>query len=223
MSTRIRPHPTDAPVPRVGDAHRGALASRARLVRHRARSAGDRMPRIPAAPRGDAGALVVALLALPRCRSGRRCGGGVVCVSWRGTLHCVGSGDRRSVRESRRGQARIGQRCGHAASYIFSCTFEPHDAAWTIENVATLPRFRKRGLAGELIRHVLPGRQTPRHARSADHVPDRQRSGGACVRERGIRTRRRSPLAGIRSGHRCARVSVGTSNRSEAGWSRLSI
>jgi len=41
-------------------------------------------------------------------------------------------------------------------SYIFTCTFEPHDAAWTIENVATLPRFRKNGLAGELIRHVLP-------------------------------------------------------------------
>ena len=36
-------------------------------------------------------------------------------------------------------------------SYIFTCTFEPHDAAWTIENIATLPRFRKRGLAGELI------------------------------------------------------------------------
>jgi GNAT superfamily N-acetyltransferase len=41
-------------------------------------------------------------------------------------------------------------------SYIFGCTFEPHDAAWTIENVATLPRYRKRGLAGELIEHVLP-------------------------------------------------------------------
>ncbi len=41
-------------------------------------------------------------------------------------------------------------------SYIFTCTFEPHDAAWTIENVATLPRFRGSGLAGELIRHVLP-------------------------------------------------------------------
>jgi translation initiation factor 4G len=41
-------------------------------------------------------------------------------------------------------------------SYIFTCTFEPHDAAWTIENVATLPRFRRRGLAGDLIRHVLP-------------------------------------------------------------------
>jgi translation initiation factor 4G len=41
-------------------------------------------------------------------------------------------------------------------SYIFSCTFEPHDAAWTIENIATLPRFRKRGLSGELIKHVLP-------------------------------------------------------------------
>lgn len=41
-------------------------------------------------------------------------------------------------------------------SYIFTCTFEPHDAAWTIENVATLPRFRKRGLANALIARVLP-------------------------------------------------------------------
>lgn len=41
-------------------------------------------------------------------------------------------------------------------SYIFTCTFEPHDAAWTLENIATLPRYRKRGLAGDLIRHVLP-------------------------------------------------------------------
>ncbi len=41
-------------------------------------------------------------------------------------------------------------------SYIFTCTFEGGDDAWTIENVATLPRYRKRGLAGELIKHVLP-------------------------------------------------------------------
>jgi ribosomal protein S18 acetylase RimI-like enzyme len=40
-------------------------------------------------------------------------------------------------------------------SYVFTCTFEDNDAAWTIENVATLPDHRKRGLAGALIRHVL--------------------------------------------------------------------
>jgi translation initiation factor 4G len=40
-------------------------------------------------------------------------------------------------------------------SYMFTCTFEDNDAAWTIENVATLPAHRKRGLAGALIRHVL--------------------------------------------------------------------
>jgi GNAT superfamily N-acetyltransferase len=41
-------------------------------------------------------------------------------------------------------------------SYIFTCTFEPAGDVWTIENIATLPQYRKRGLAGELIRHVLP-------------------------------------------------------------------
>jgi ribosomal protein S18 acetylase RimI-like enzyme len=41
-------------------------------------------------------------------------------------------------------------------SYIFTCTFEPAGDVWTIENVATLPQYRKQGLAGELIRHVLP-------------------------------------------------------------------
>jgi GNAT superfamily N-acetyltransferase len=35
------------------------------------------------------------------------------------------------------------------------CTFE-HGDAWTIENIAALPRYRKQGLAGELIRQVLP-------------------------------------------------------------------
>lgn len=41
-------------------------------------------------------------------------------------------------------------------SYIFTCTFEDAPDAWTIENVATLPRYRGRGLAAELIAHVLP-------------------------------------------------------------------
>ena len=46
-------------------------------------------------------------------------------------------------------------------SHIFTCTFEDNDDAWTIENVATLPTHRKRGLAGALIRHVLPDRRVP--------------------------------------------------------------
>ena len=49
-------------------------------------------------------------------------------------------------------------------SYIFTCTFEPAGDVWTIENVATLPQYRKRGLAGELIKHVLPeGKRLGRH------------------------------------------------------------
>jgi ribosomal protein S18 acetylase RimI-like enzyme len=40
-------------------------------------------------------------------------------------------------------------------SYIFTCTFEGVGDVWTIENVATLPQYRKQGLAGELIGHVL--------------------------------------------------------------------
>ena len=57
-----------------------------------------------------------------------------------------------SVGESKSKAAAVWARGG----YIFTCTFEPHDAAWTLENIATLPRYRKRGLAGDLIRHVLP-------------------------------------------------------------------
>lgn len=41
-------------------------------------------------------------------------------------------------------------------AYIFTCTFDGNDDAWTIENVATLPHYRKRGLTGALIDHVLP-------------------------------------------------------------------
>lgn len=40
-------------------------------------------------------------------------------------------------------------------SYIFTCTFEEADDAWTIENVATHARHRSTGLAGALIEHVL--------------------------------------------------------------------
>jgi translation initiation factor 4G len=40
-------------------------------------------------------------------------------------------------------------------SYIFACVFEGDDDLWTIENVATLPAYRGRGLAGKLIEHAL--------------------------------------------------------------------
>jgi ribosomal protein S18 acetylase RimI-like enzyme len=40
-------------------------------------------------------------------------------------------------------------------AYVFTCTFEDHDDWWTIENVATLPEYRGRGLVGKLIDHVL--------------------------------------------------------------------
>lgn len=41
-------------------------------------------------------------------------------------------------------------------SYIYKCIFEDSEDLWTIENVATLPAYRGRGLAGRLIEHVLP-------------------------------------------------------------------
>ena len=50
-------------------------------------------------------------------------------------------------------------------SYIFTCTFEDAPDAWMIENVATLPRYRGRGLAAELIAHVLPIGKREAHAR----------------------------------------------------------
>jgi len=36
-------------------------------------------------------------------------------------------------------------------SYIFTCAFEDNEDLWTIENVATVPAYRGRGLAGRLI------------------------------------------------------------------------
>lgn len=41
-------------------------------------------------------------------------------------------------------------------AYMFACTFENSDDYWTIENIATLPAYRGRGLAGSLVEHVLP-------------------------------------------------------------------
>lgn len=40
-------------------------------------------------------------------------------------------------------------------SYIFTCTLDADDRAWAIENVATLPAYRRRGLAGQLLEHAL--------------------------------------------------------------------
>jgi GNAT superfamily N-acetyltransferase len=40
-------------------------------------------------------------------------------------------------------------------SYIFTCTLDTSDDVWAIENVATLPGFRRRGLAGALLQHAL--------------------------------------------------------------------
>jgi len=41
-------------------------------------------------------------------------------------------------------------------SHIFTCVFEDSENLWTIENVATVSSYRGRGLAGKLIKHVLP-------------------------------------------------------------------
>lgn len=40
-------------------------------------------------------------------------------------------------------------------AYIFACTLESDDDAWAIENVATLPTYRGRGIAGELLEHAV--------------------------------------------------------------------
>lgn len=40
-------------------------------------------------------------------------------------------------------------------SYLFTCTLETDDDAWAIENVATLPEYRGRGLAQALLEHAL--------------------------------------------------------------------
>lgn len=41
-------------------------------------------------------------------------------------------------------------------SYVFTCTFADDEDFWTIENVATVPAYRGRGLAGRMIQEVLP-------------------------------------------------------------------
>jgi GNAT superfamily N-acetyltransferase len=40
-------------------------------------------------------------------------------------------------------------------AYIFACTSESDDDAWAIENVATLPSYRGRGIAGALLGHAV--------------------------------------------------------------------
>jgi ribosomal protein S18 acetylase RimI-like enzyme len=39
--------------------------------------------------------------------------------------------------------------------YVFTCTFGDDDDLWTIENVATLPQYRGRGLTGRLLEHAV--------------------------------------------------------------------
>jgi GNAT superfamily N-acetyltransferase len=39
--------------------------------------------------------------------------------------------------------------------YIFTCTFDGGDDLWTIENVATVPSQRGRGLIGALLEHAI--------------------------------------------------------------------
>jgi ribosomal protein S18 acetylase RimI-like enzyme len=41
------------------------------------------------------------------------------------------------------------------STYLFTCIMEPHDDFWTIENVATLPEYRGRGVAGHLLANLL--------------------------------------------------------------------
>jgi ribosomal protein S18 acetylase RimI-like enzyme len=40
-------------------------------------------------------------------------------------------------------------------SYIFSCTVSGGDDVWTLENVATLPQYRRRGLTSALIEQAM--------------------------------------------------------------------
>ena len=45
-------------------------------------------------------------------------------------------------------------------AYIFTCTLETDDNVWAIENVATLPEYRGRGLVHHLLeRAVLDGKR----------------------------------------------------------------
>ncbi|MGH9717199.1 MAG: GNAT family N-acetyltransferase [Candidatus Acidiferrales bacterium] len=39
-------------------------------------------------------------------------------------------------------------------SYMFACTLEQDDA-WAVENVATRPEYRRRGLTGQLLEHAV--------------------------------------------------------------------
>jgi ribosomal protein S18 acetylase RimI-like enzyme len=69
--------------------------------------------------------------------------------------------------------AEASERCGIAkgeqeqlwprGSFIMSAT-SGEDDCWTIENVATLPRFRGQGVAAALIRHMLGEMRGPRRA-----------------------------------------------------------
>jgi ribosomal protein S18 acetylase RimI-like enzyme len=48
----------------------------------------------------------------------------------------------------------------HRGTYLFTCVMESSDDLWTIENVATLPAHRRRGLAGVLLERAFEeGRQ----------------------------------------------------------------
>ncbi len=83
-------------------------------------------------------------------------------------------------------------------SFILSAT-SGEDDCWTIENVATRPEFRGRGVAQALIGHMLEGDAAARADAGADQLPDRQRTGGALLPRLRLPVRRRQDGEGLRS------------------------
>ena len=65
-------------------------------------------------------------------------------------------------------------------AYIFACTLETGEDAWAIENVATLPLYRGRGLASQLLKRAVEEAQRS----GARQMPSRSSLGMTRLRER---------------------------------------
>jgi GNAT superfamily N-acetyltransferase len=90
-------------------------------------------------------------------------------------------------------------------AYGANCWVQGGEGEWLIEHVATLPAYRGRGLVQALIDHAR-GRKGRGICAGLDLVPDRQRGGGAMLRQGRLYLRRGEARSGVRGDHRLTRL-----------------
>ena len=191
--------PAARAVHRLGDADRLPLAAGARLLGLHARRRRGVQAALPGGARHDGAAPLGALLARsssPRWTAGRRrrCAATSSTSSAGPTLRAAGiEANRKTGRTEEEAAAGF-----ERAKSIMNVLPEHPPGAWIVENVATLPEFRRRGLVDRLMEEIPGARPQPRRDGGGHQRVHRKRPGAARVREVRVRDRRGEAGPGIR-------------------------